>query len=485
MDSWMVTLARHFNRLYNEEARRNELVVLFDIDGTILDHRHIIYDVLNRYDEAHGTQFFRNLDESDIRVRENSVRNLLERLGIPEDRHPEIVSFYREHRWSEETILRSHQPFQGVMDVIRWFQLQPETHVGLNTARPERLRQTTLRSLNRLTEEYKVKFTDDMLHMNDQDWDHAERSKVEGIRYFKDRGYRVVAMIDNEPENLEAIDESDEAENILLLHADKLLNSRSDDLPDDSVSGEDFRVSELIQGQTDLEHVTFVQDGLTDRKSLNDFLNSSVHWGNLTIREHPDAGDLILRQESFKRNPYTPGEDLLSLADGLDVLESSQKGSLLDLHLDPYHLENLIDRLSERELENNDLGFRTELGPLQPSDIKTLRTSFPESRLQIPVNFLSDVILGEDTKSGMLLQWIWDELEVDEFSVDWQVFRKRDLLKQLQSWNFPVNLRNVPNLEQFLKAALLLPDSITVNLDRQSPRSTDTPNYRDLSRSNF
>lgn len=485
MDSWMVTLARHFNRLYNEEARQTELVVLFDIDGTILDHRHIIYDVLNRYDEENGTRLFQDLELSEIDVRENSVRNLLEQLDVPQDRHAEIVSFYRDHRWSEETILRSHQPFQGVMDVIRWFQLQPETHVGLNTARPERLRETTLRSLNRLAEEYKVEFTDEMLHMNDQDWDKAERSKIEGLRYFKDRGYRVVAMIDNEPENLEAIDGSGVAEDILLLHADKLLSSRSDNLPDDSVSGEDFRVSELIQGQTGPEHVTFVRDGLTDRRSLDDFLNSSVHWGNLTVREHPDEGNLILRQESFKQSPYSSGEELLSLNDGLNVLESSQKGLLLDLHLSPNNLEVLIELISQRTLMENDLGFRTELGPLQPNDIRKLRSSFPESRLQFPVNFLSDVILGEKTKAGMMLQWMQDEMDVDEFSVDWQVFRKRDLLKQLQAWDFPVNLRNVPNLEQFLKAALLLPDSITVNLNRQSPRSSDTPNYGDLSRSSF
>jgi hypothetical protein len=321
--------------------------------------------------------------------------------------------------------------------------------------------------------------------MNDRDWDNAERSKIEGIRYFKDRGYRVVAMIDNEPENLEAIDESEKAEDILLLHADKLLNSRSDNLPDDSVRGEDFRVSELIQGQTRPEHVTFVQDGLTDRTYLNNFLNSSVHWGNMTVREQPEGGDLILRQESFKQNPYSSEEELLSLGTGLDVLESSPKGLLLDLHVSPENLENLIERLSRRNLKDNNLGFRIELGPLRPNDIGKLRTSFPESRLQFPVNFLSDIILGEETKAGMLLRWIRDELNVDEFSVDWQVFRKRDLLKQLQSWNLPVNLRNVPNLEQFLKAALLLPDSITVDLNRQSPRSEDTPDYGNLSRSKF
>ena len=54
----------------------------------------------------------------------------------------------------------------GVLEVIRWFQLQPKTYVGLNTGRPESIRADTLRSLNKLGKEYRVQFSDELLHKN-------------------------------------------------------------------------------------------------------------------------------------------------------------------------------------------------------------------------------------------------------------------------------------------------------------------------------
>jgi hypothetical protein len=42
------------------------------------------------------------------------------------------------------------RPYPGALEVIRWFQLQESTFLGLNTSRPERLRADTLHSLNAL-----------------------------------------------------------------------------------------------------------------------------------------------------------------------------------------------------------------------------------------------------------------------------------------------------------------------------------------------
>lgn len=39
------------------------------------------------------------------------------------------------------------------------------------------------------------------------------------------------------------------------------------------------------------------------------------------------------------------------------------------------------------------------------------------------------------------------------------------LLNQLDEWNFDVNVYNVPDLESFLKAALLRPKSITADFN--------------------
>ena len=56
----------------------------------------------------------------------------------------------------------------------------------------------------------------------------------------------------------------------------------------------------------------------------------------------------------------------------------------------------------------------------------------------------------------MLAQW-----GIDRFSVDWKTPSCRRIIIQLQNWGFDVNIYNVPDLEAFLQAALLLPKSIT------------------------
>ena len=200
--NWMTKLAAHY-----EDARRRQpedrLMLLFDVDGSILDMRYMVQHVLRAYDRAHNTRYFRNLRVSDIVVHENHVDRLLASLPIPPDEQEEILAWYRENRWSSAAILESHRPFSGVLEVIRWFQIQPNTYVGLNTGRPEAIRADTLRSLNELGKEYRVQFSDKLLHMNPADWEEGVvATKVAGVQHFWDAGYRIFAYVDNEPSNL-------------------------------------------------------------------------------------------------------------------------------------------------------------------------------------------------------------------------------------------------------------------------------------------
>ncbi len=52
------------------------------------------------------------------------------------------------------------------MEVIRWFMLQPRTHVGIVTGRAQSIREDRLRSLNALGREYRIRFSDHLLEMN-------------------------------------------------------------------------------------------------------------------------------------------------------------------------------------------------------------------------------------------------------------------------------------------------------------------------------
>jgi hypothetical protein len=100
----------------------------------------------------------------------------------------------------------THRPYAGVLEVIRWFQIQPRTSVALNTGQPGTLRDATLRRLNELGREYKAALTDELLLMNQDGWEvDVAQHTVAGIRHLQQAGYRVVAAVDNEPEVIEAL----------------------------------------------------------------------------------------------------------------------------------------------------------------------------------------------------------------------------------------------------------------------------------------
>ena len=52
-----------------------KLIILFDIDGTILDTRYLVLTVLQSYEPAHGTSYFRDLRISEVTTHEDNVRS--------------------------------------------------------------------------------------------------------------------------------------------------------------------------------------------------------------------------------------------------------------------------------------------------------------------------------------------------------------------------------------------------------------------------
>ena len=179
-----------------------------------------------------ATGYFTRLGTSDIDVHENDVEKLLERLDVRAADREAVMDWYLDRRWQEDTILKAHRPFSGVLPVIRWFQLQPTTTVGLLTGRPESLRGSTLRSLNSVGEAHRVIFDDNVLLMNPGEWEQdVGNFKVAGLQRFREMGYHVFAVIDNEPGVLNALADEAEETGLLLLHADTIFESHSSSMP--------------------------------------------------------------------------------------------------------------------------------------------------------------------------------------------------------------------------------------------------------------
>ncbi|MFX0065717.1 MAG: HAD family hydrolase [Candidatus Hermodarchaeota archaeon] len=149
MKNWMKELSFHYSNM-KKLYPKDDLLIIFDIDGTIIDLRFMMLYVLQAYDRNHKTRYFRHLTISDIDTHEREISRLLDRIDIPDSEREEILEWYEEQGWSAKTILAAHRPYRGVLEVIRWFQIQPKTAVGLNTGRPEPLREVTIKSLNNL-----------------------------------------------------------------------------------------------------------------------------------------------------------------------------------------------------------------------------------------------------------------------------------------------------------------------------------------------
>jgi beta-phosphoglucomutase-like phosphatase (HAD superfamily) len=460
MTSWMKRLSDHYERMrrrYPDE----DLMILFDIDGTILDSRYMILHALQSYDRAHGTERFRALAVKDITVNESQVELLLESMEIGGALRDEVLAWYAERCWTPEGILRSHRPFAGVMEVIRWFQIQPRTHVGLNTGRPESIRRETLLSLNNIGREYKVNFRDEHLFMNRRGWgDGVVEEKVEGIRRFRAGGFRVIAFVDNEPENLRAVAEMDARDEVLLLHAHTIFRSKRGQLPVRSVAGRDYDITELVPERALPRHVQFVWHGVNDEANLRQFLASNVEWAECDLRFDPDGEGVVLRNDSFEETAPDPDEPLVGLGKILERLRGSDKSLKLDLKENGSLLDRVVGILKDCGVPDRRLWFNGMVEVLREEGFRKLAGAFPGAIVQCPIDFLVPLILGAPPKALAVLD-VLQGWGINRFSVNWKAADKQEILDKLERWGYELNIYNVPDLEAFLKAVLLLPRSVT------------------------
>ena len=54
---WMTELASHYEKI-RDQYPQDRHIILFDIDGTILDSRNMVLHVLQAFDEERSTSFF-------------------------------------------------------------------------------------------------------------------------------------------------------------------------------------------------------------------------------------------------------------------------------------------------------------------------------------------------------------------------------------------------------------------------------------------
>ena len=90
---WMRELAVHYEQLRRAYPTDN-LCIVFDIDGTILDMRHLVVNALLSYDREHQTELFQGLRPEDISVHESRIDRFLSSMAITDAVKQDVLDWY-------------------------------------------------------------------------------------------------------------------------------------------------------------------------------------------------------------------------------------------------------------------------------------------------------------------------------------------------------------------------------------------------------
>lgn len=475
MKNWMRALADHYQQT-REKYPEDKLVILFDIDGTILDTRYTILKLLKSYDSEHNCSHFRDLHISDINFNEENLAEELRLLDLTEEQRSHVCQWYESHRWSSWAVFEGNRPFPGVLEVMRWFQLQPNTDVGLNTNRSDVIRHQTLETLNQLGMEFRINIRDELLVMNpDQQHISSGESKINGIREIVARGYRVFAMVDNEAANLEMISGMEESEGILLLHANRFYSFDRNRINDSVIKGKIYDLTELIPKRAIPEHIQFVWQSVNNEACMNKFLSSNVHWADLS--------DLVLPLISQRRKNRIDGRkngvqsNLEKLFDEyLMIMKQRGRGLRLCFDHEFQDMEYILDRVVKAGIEPQYLWFSAGIDHLNENGFRFLADAFPGAILECPVDFLGQVIMTTPQTAEHLLD-MYSEWGVNRFAMSWRTTNIKPVSAVIEAWGFDLTIYDIRNLETFLQAALLMPRAIVSNFNFPSWKAINQPVY--------
>jgi phosphoglycolate phosphatase-like HAD superfamily hydrolase len=441
----MQALAEHFAQTRRAHPD-DQLLIVFDLDGTIVDQRFSARQLLLDYDRVHGTDHFRGLEAGELDDHEApGVERVLFERGLPAAIRRTVLEWFDAQRFQSVNGIDRARP--GVLEVISWFQLQPATSVGVTTTRPARMRDETIQALSRLGKELRAEFDEGLLHMTDGDDDRRTvlEMRREALRTFTRNGYRTFAVVDSDSVVLQALAQTDHGGEILFLQA------------------HEFDLTALIAERDLPEHLTLVWHGVNDEDNLRQFLSSPVTWAECDVRRDP-RGRLVLRHDSFEETPWSRHEQLLALSTAVAAIAGEGRCIKLDLKEGLEVLPDVVAVLDANGVADDQLWFNARVEVLGAGGFAAVRSRYPEAVVQCPVDFLGPLMLAAPEHARSVLHELttWG---IDRFSVGWGRDHTWSLLERLAEWGYSVNVYAIPDHGAFLRAVLLLPDSLTADFN--------------------
>ena len=200
MDSTIELLIMHHENmriLYPDE----ELLILCECEGAVYDMRILILNVLRSFDRAHGTAFFKSLSVNQLSLPLEDIDDVLTRLLIPVGISIEIKRWFSQHLWDMDSVWNAHRPLVNVMKVLKGLQLQIRTHIGLSANPAGRTTDEFLSIVNTLGKGFNMRCEPKMIFFDDAaEGNKSAERMVRACRHFQNKGYRLIAVIDNRAE---------------------------------------------------------------------------------------------------------------------------------------------------------------------------------------------------------------------------------------------------------------------------------------------
>jgi hypothetical protein len=358
---------------------------------------------------------------------------------------------------------RHSDPAQSprVLDVIRWFQIQPSTFVGVYALKSDLPHARVRDELDALGSKLRVAFTDELLYVIPR---AGERESVEAAKAlaprWRDAGYRIFACLARDAKTLHGIARSDPEGEILLLHVGDPAQRHEQPLPAGAIRGEDYELAELIVEAALPKRIAYCWHGLNDEENVRQFLASSVNWGECDVQADATGERIILRHDTFRERPPAPGEQWLTLEAFLGRLFAAGRSVKIDLKEGGQTVERVLRLIAQAGFPDERLWFNASAERIEESGFRALAAAHPGAVRQVDVNFLGPLLVVAPQKAREILE-MFAEWGVNRFSFSWLNPQRVPLFDHLEEWGRDANIYNVPDLESFLRAVLLLPRSLT------------------------
>jgi hypothetical protein len=202
-----------------------------------------------------------------------------------------------------------------------------------------------------------------------------------------------------------------------------------------------------------------VWHGINDKENLRQFIASEVFWAEVDVRQN-SAGEFICRHDSFEFRPALRDEEWLTLDEVVQAVAKFDRGMKLDLKGGPDVLDRVLEIVAHAEFTEDRLWFNGDIDLTGEEGFRRIRAEHPYAIVQAAIGWLSPLITAAPEEAHKTLEMLtsWG---MSRFSVNWNRDPVPELVDALMGWGYEVNIYNVPDLEAFLEAVLLLPASVT------------------------